>query len=180
MHCHPAHSLGGPPPTEPPVLSFMIEHTHLGVYAHIVCGPRVALVRKSRGAYRGCLDLPGGGIEFGETPLQALRRELREEIGLAVESAQLVDAVSVTLNYREEPHGDVRLHHLGILYRVELAPETELTALDPSSDTIGGRLYAPPELATEDLSPFAAHVIAPGRASRFPAVDADAREHPRR
>ena len=35
-------------------------------------------------------SLPGGGIAFGEHPIDALKRELHEETGCQVDSAQLV------------------------------------------------------------------------------------------
>lgn len=53
------------------------RRTHLGVYALLMYGDAVILVRKGRGPYSGKWDLPGGRIEFGEAPQEALEREVR-------------------------------------------------------------------------------------------------------
>lgn len=36
-------------------------------------------------------DLPGGGLDLGETPSQAATREIREETGIVVETKELLD-----------------------------------------------------------------------------------------
>lgn len=46
---------------------------------------RLLLARRAREPYRGRWDIPGGFLQEGEHPLDALRRELREETGLEVE-----------------------------------------------------------------------------------------------
>jgi 8-oxo-dGTP diphosphatase len=46
---------------------------------------RLLLARRAHEPFKGRWDIPGGFLEEGEHPLDGLRRELREETGLAVE-----------------------------------------------------------------------------------------------
>jgi 8-oxo-dGTP diphosphatase len=54
-----------------------------GAYGLLMRDGRLACVRIGFEAFK--YDLPGGGIDPGETPEQAVRREFGEETGLAVE-----------------------------------------------------------------------------------------------
>jgi 8-oxo-dGTP pyrophosphatase MutT (NUDIX family) len=55
----------------------------------------IAILHVSKDHYH---KLPGGGIEPGEDPLTALRRELMEEVGVEVE---VLDEVGVILEFRQ-------------------------------------------------------------------------------
>lgn len=55
----------------------------MGVRAIVTDGDRVLLIRHS---YVAGWHLPGGGVDKGETLVEAMKREVREEVGLIVES----------------------------------------------------------------------------------------------
>ena len=44
--------------------------------------------RTDNGIYHGLLEFPGGGVESGESPLQACVREVSEEVGISVDPSQ--------------------------------------------------------------------------------------------
>jgi len=62
----------------------------------IIFNRRVLLVRRSNyeTSGKGDWDIPGGTLEFGETLLECLNREIKEETGLTVRVDKLLYAIS--------------------------------------------------------------------------------------
>jgi len=75
----------------------------------------------------------GGELEPGETPLEAARRELREETGLAGPFRALVGALDGVppglLGYEEHPAGS-KGTHLNFVFVTEVAAGAEITPND--------------------------------------------------
>lgn len=64
------------------------------VSAGIVRGEgRILAARRASGPQAGLWELPGGKVEEGESPLEALRREVREELGCELGVAWHYDTV---------------------------------------------------------------------------------------
>lgn len=74
-----------------------------------------------RTSYRRPLDLPGGGLETGETALAGACRELREETGLAAPATELEELGAVEF---DENHRRIRTH----LFRWQAAGPVHPTA----------------------------------------------------
>ena len=64
---------------------------NLRVYGVLMRGGRVLIADEQVGE-RDVLKLPGGAVETGETPEQALRREFMEEGRLKIEPTRLIHA----------------------------------------------------------------------------------------
>ena len=60
-------------------------HPQLAVSAAIFRDGKVPRVRRARPPAKGFYSLPGGRVEFGESLHQALKREVDEETGLAID-----------------------------------------------------------------------------------------------
>ena len=63
----------------------------LGVGALIFDGGRLLLVERGHEPLKGYWSLPGGILETGETLEQGVRREVREETGLDVETLSIFE-----------------------------------------------------------------------------------------
>ncbi len=109
----------------------MDQISRYGAYGVLLQEAKVLLTLKKSGPYLGLWDLPGGGIEFGETPKEALERELLEETALAAEQIELLTVATAFAEY-EKANTRYQFHHIGIIYKVsgltlrpDLVPEEE-------------------------------------------------------
>ena len=63
------------------------------VAAVIRSGDRIFATQRGYGEFKGWWEFPGGKMEAGETPRQALEREIREELEAGIEVGDLIRTV---------------------------------------------------------------------------------------
>ena len=133
----------------------------VAAYGLVRDGDRVLLTRLGRSMHKGLWTLPGGGVDFGERPVDAVIRELHEETGLDVAVDELLDADAEI--YRDtRPDHRYEVHAVRFLYRLRVLGGTlGVVEVDGSTDAV--QWWPAGELPR--LTPLAERVLRTGRLS---------------
>ena len=135
----------------------MKQFKHVGSYGLILDNDNIVLIKKVGGPYNGKLDLPGGTIEWGEKPEEALVRELEEEVGIKVIDYELFDGNSITFEWTHK--GELECgHHIGFFYIVKKYDgkiKSKISIDDINDDSMGAKFYSIKDLKKEELSSIA-------------------------
>lgn len=115
--------------------------------AVVVDNGRVLLTKRAEGQHlAGLWEFPGGKLEIGESPEEALVRECREECGIEIAVAEILDAT-----FHRYPEKDVLL----LFYRCSLV-SGEVRHLHVADHA----WVEPKELGRYEFPPADARVIA--------------------
>lgn len=123
-------------------------------------GDTVLLSHLRRGAAAGRWTLPGGGLDFGERPVDGVVREVHEETGLHVRVEELLDGDAELVRSTDADGSAVLGHPVRFLYRVTVTGGT-LGVVEQDGSTDDARWW--PVHALPELTPVAERVLRTGR-----------------
>jgi len=70
---------------------------------------RILLIKRNHEPFKGYWCIPGGHIDFGETPEEAIKREVNEETGLTVKKLKFFD-------YYSEIYKEIKWHAVALIF----------------------------------------------------------------
>ncbi len=129
----------------------------VGVGAVVLVDGHVVLVRRAHEPLKGAWNLPGGGVELGETLEAACAREVLEETGLVVEVGAVIEVFD---RIAHDEAGSVEYHFVLVDYLCRPVGG----ALRCGSDAGGIALADPAGLTPYGLTQKALDVITKGLA----------------
>ena len=108
----------------------------VAAYALLVRDGTILLARLSPQIPFQGWTLPGGGVDHGEHPRDALRREIYEESGLHAEPGRIIDVYSTHFT-GARPDGRVEDYHgIGLIFDAEILAESR--DVEPHVTDVGG------------------------------------------
>ena len=128
----------------------------VAAYGLVLRGDEILLVRLTdQTPSPGSWSLPGGGIDYGEHPSDAVVRELYEETGLRGEVAELLDVDSSSRETIIDQEVIERYHAVRILYRVNIVEDGPLRVVDINGSSDAPTWHPVDALSDLPLTPIA-------------------------
>ena len=112
------------------------RHQRVAAYGLVRRGDQVLLTQISaRGYHAGSWTLPGGGVEHGEAPRDAVVREIREECGLEATVGRVLEVDDVSIRGNGPDGRDEDFHGIHLVFAAEVAGDAEPRVVEVDGTT---------------------------------------------